>query len=65
MTTFTAQYASGTCVDCDARIQPGEEISKNLTGDYSHVECPAAELDLAAAKPVCPRCQMVTPCFCE
>lgn len=64
-TTFVAQYASGLCADCDSRIQPGEEISRTVDGGYTHVNCPETDLDRAAAKPVCPTCQMVTPCFCD
>lgn len=64
MSTFTAQYTAGTCIECDAPVQAGEEISTTITGDYAHVYCPITELDLAAAKPVCPACRMVQPCFC-
>lgn len=63
--TFTAQYASGTCADCESRIQPGDEISRTVDGGYTHAHCPATDLEQAAAKPVCPVCQMAKPCFCD
>lgn len=63
--TFTAKYASGTCADCDSRIQPGEELTRTVDGGYTHVDCPDSDLEQAATKPVCPECHMAKPCFCD
>ncbi|KIA73472.1 hypothetical protein ANMWB30_23990 [Arthrobacter sp. MWB30] len=65
MTTFTAKYASGNCVECEERIRPGEEITHNADGSYTHVECPATELESLAGKPVCTTCWLVGPCDCD
>lgn len=63
--TFTAQYASGVCADCDSRIQPGQEITRTVDGGYAHATCPDTDLEEAAKKPVCPSCYMAKPCFCD
>ncbi|MGY4541357.1 hypothetical protein ACVWY0_001266 [Arthrobacter sp. UYNi723] len=65
MSTFTAKYAAGTCADCETRIKPGEEISRNLDQDYIHVDCPDTELDRLVNKPVCPSCWLIGPCDCN
>lgn len=64
MSTFIAQYASGTCAECDAPIRVGEELGRNLDQDYVHVDCPENDLDSLAGAPVCPTCWMVGPCDC-
>lgn len=65
MATFIAKFASGACAECVSQIKIGEEISGNVDGGYTHVDCPETELDSLATKPVCPTCWMVGPCDCD
>ncbi|MDP9903194.1 hypothetical protein [Arthrobacter bambusae] len=63
-TTFPAKYA-GICGTCSSPINPGEEITRTLKDDYTHVECPEPELDALKGRPACPSCWMVGPCDCD
>ena len=47
-----SQYG-GLCVDCDDRIEPGEEIHR-VDGSWVHVECPIIERRLSTQ--YCNRC---------
>lgn len=65
MSTFRAQYSSGTCSACRGPITAGEEIIRNLDSEYMHADCPETELDALAGKTPCPSCWLVGPCDCD
>lgn len=65
MTTFTAKYAAGTCIECESPIKPGEEISRDADDGYVHVDCPVSDLDRLVGKPACPSCWIIGPCDCD
>lgn len=54
--SFTARYF-GSCVECDARIQPGQEADYNLGGELVHVVCPESVDEPGQA--VCGGCDLV------
>lgn len=66
MKTFEARYKS-SCTECSSGIEPGDEVTYNLSGEVVHVNCEREvalcrkEGDTSKGVPgdICPKCWMV------
>jgi hypothetical protein len=59
------------CPICDGSIRPGDQIKRDEKGRWIHAvleECgpyDALKLPADVGGPVCRRCNIVTPCWCD
>lgn len=51
------------CPECGELIEEGTEIIRQASGDWVHRTCPDGPID--DPRPICDKCFLVKPCFCE